>query len=104
MVCKPDSDKIVGHLPIEISIITKFIVDRGAKCILKIRGMHYRRSPLVQGGLAVPWPRQSQDHDSLNHNGKKRKMLIRETFGKCSETQQRKQLTIKKLIYLINKI
>ena len=54
MVCKPDSDKIVGHLPIEISIITKFIVDRGAKCILKIRGMHNRRSPLVQGGLAVP--------------------------------------------------
>ena len=53
MVCKPDSDKIVGHLPIEISRITKFIVDRGAKCTLKIRGMHYR-SPLVQGGLAVP--------------------------------------------------
>ena len=53
-VCKPDSDEIVGHLPIEISRITKFIVDRCAKCTLKICGMHYRRSPLVQDGLEVP--------------------------------------------------
>ena len=53
-VCKPGSDEIVGHLPMEISRITKFIVDRGGKCTLKIRGMHYRRSPLVQGGLEVP--------------------------------------------------
>ena len=53
-VCKPGSDEIVGQLPIEISRITKFIVDRGAKCTLKICGMHYRRNPLVQGGLEVP--------------------------------------------------
>ena len=53
-LCKPDSDEIVGHLPMETSRITKFIVDRGAKRILKIHGMHYRRSPLVQGGLEVP--------------------------------------------------
>ena len=52
-VCKPDSDEVVRHLPIEISRITKFTVDRGAKCTLKIRGIHYRRSPLVQGGLDV---------------------------------------------------
>ena len=38
----------------EISRITKFILDRGAVCTLKIRGQHYRRSPLVQGGLEVP--------------------------------------------------
>ena len=50
-VCKPDSDEIVRHLPMEIGRITKFIVDRGATCTLKIRGMHYRRSPLVQSGL-----------------------------------------------------
>ena len=53
-VCKPDSDEIVGHLPVEMSRITKFIVDRGAKCTLKICGLHYRRNPLVQGGLEVP--------------------------------------------------
>ena len=38
----------------EISRITKFIVDRSSKCTLKIRGLNYRRSPLVQGGLEVP--------------------------------------------------
>ena len=49
--CKPDSDEIVGHLPVEINKITKFIVDRGAKSTLKIRRMHYRRSPLFEVGL-----------------------------------------------------
>lgn len=53
-VCKLNSDEIVGHLPMEISRITKFIEDRGAKISLKIRGRHYRRSPLIQGGLEVP--------------------------------------------------
>ena len=53
-VCKPDSDEIVGQLPMEISRITKFMVDWSANCTLKIRGIHYRRSPLVQGGLEVP--------------------------------------------------
>ena len=53
-VCKLNSGKIVGHLPMEISRITKFIEDRGAKISLKIRGRHYRRSPLIQGGLEVP--------------------------------------------------
>ena len=54
-VFKPNSPaEIVGHLPMEISRITKFIMDRGAKVTLKISGKHYRRSPLVQGGLEVP--------------------------------------------------
>ena len=53
-VCKLNSDEIVGHLPMEISRITKFIEDRGAKISLKIRGRHYRRSPVIQGGLEVP--------------------------------------------------
>lgn len=53
-ICKPDTNEIVGHLPMEISRITKFILDRGAVCTIKIRGKHYRRSPLVQGGLEVP--------------------------------------------------
>lgn len=53
-ICKPDTNEIVGHLPMEISRITKFVLDRGAVCTIKIRGKHYRRSPLVQGGLEVP--------------------------------------------------
>ena len=55
-VFKPDSPaEIVEHLPVEItkSQITKFIIDRGAQVAVKIRGRHYRRSPLVQGGLKV---------------------------------------------------
>ena len=50
-LCKLDS---VGHLPMETSRITKSIVDRGVKYTLTIRGIQYRRSPLVQGGLKVP--------------------------------------------------
>ena len=54
-VFKPDSPaEIVGHLPMEISRITKFIINRGAQVAVKICGRHYRRSPLVQGGLEVP--------------------------------------------------
>lgn len=53
-VCKLSTGQIVGHLPMEISRITKFIMDRGASVSLKILGRHYRRSPLVQGGLEVP--------------------------------------------------
>ena len=52
--CKPYFDEVVGHLPMEINRITKFIVDRGAKCTLKIRGMYYRINLLVQGRLEVP--------------------------------------------------
>ena len=48
--------------------------------------------------------KKSQEHDSLNRNGRKRKKLTQETFRTCSETQQRKQQTIKKLLHLINKI
>ena len=38
-ICRPDSAEIVGHLPMKISRITKFIIDRGAKCTLNIPGM-----------------------------------------------------------------
>ena len=44
----------VGHLPMEISRITKYIIDRGPQVEVKVLGRHYRRSPLVQGGLEVP--------------------------------------------------
>ena len=51
-VFKPDFPaEIIGHLPMEVSRTTKFIIDRGAQDAVKIRGKHYRRSPLIQGGL-----------------------------------------------------
>ena len=38
----------------EISRITKFILQRGARVQATVNGKHYRRSPLIQGGLEVP--------------------------------------------------
>ena len=52
--CHLDSGKIIRHLPMELSRISKFILDRGAKIEVKLRETHYCRSPLVQGDLAVP--------------------------------------------------
>ena len=46
--------QIVGHLPLEIYRFTKFLLDRGAIITATLSSMHYRRSPLVQGGLEIP--------------------------------------------------
>ena len=46
--------KTVGHLPKEISRVTKFILDRGVTVIVEVTEDHYRRSPLVQGGMEIP--------------------------------------------------
>ena len=43
----------VGHLPRDISRITKFMFDRGAKITAILSSTNYRRSPLVQGGLGI---------------------------------------------------
>ena len=45
--------KIVGHLPMEISRITRFLLDRGAKIEATLWLTHHRRSSLVQGGLEI---------------------------------------------------
>ena len=45
---------IRGHLPREISRVTKFLLDRGAEMTTVLTSEHYRRSPLVQGGLEIP--------------------------------------------------
>ena len=49
---KPDFDEIVGHLQMEIRRITKFT--ERCKMYIEDIWMHYRRSPLAQGGLDVP--------------------------------------------------
>ena len=54
-VCKSNNaQSVVGHRPVEISRITKFILQRGARVQATVTGKHYRRSPLIQGGLEVP--------------------------------------------------
>ena len=45
--------QIVDYLPLEISRFAKFLLDPRATATLS--STHYQRSPLVQGGLAVPF-------------------------------------------------
>ena len=55
MVCEIGNDeKPVGHLPMEISRATKFFIDRGATLTAELTSDHYRRSPLIQGGMEIP--------------------------------------------------
>ena len=50
--CKPEG-QIVGHLPMEIARVTKFLLDRGEVIIATLNTTNYRRSPLVQEGLEI---------------------------------------------------
>ena len=49
-----EGGQIVGHLPLELSRITKFLLDRGVIVNAIVSGTHYRRPVLVQGGLEIP--------------------------------------------------
>ena len=52
MVCEIGKDETaVGHLPMEISRVTKFFIDRGGSIIAELASDHYRRSPLIQDGI-----------------------------------------------------
>ena len=52
---KTNKDGVIrGHLPREISRVTKFLLDRGARMTAILTSVNYRRSPLVQGGLEIP--------------------------------------------------
>ena len=53
-VCQLETNKRVGLLPMEISRISKFLMDRGAIFQARLTSTHYRRSPLVRGGLEIP--------------------------------------------------
>ena len=52
--CKRNSEIAVGHLPMELSKLSKFLIDRGALVEAELSSTNYRRSPLVQGGLEIP--------------------------------------------------
>lgn len=49
-----NNSRTVGHLPLEISRVTKHLIDRGATVCARISSTKYRPSPLVQGGLEIP--------------------------------------------------
>ena len=48
-----ESGEILGHLPKEISRVTKYFLNRGASMYCRLSSEHYRRSPLVQGRLEI---------------------------------------------------
>jgi hypothetical protein len=52
--CTDTDNRVIDHLPMEISRITKFLIARGAVVQATVTNMRYRASPLVQGGLEVP--------------------------------------------------
>ena len=52
--CVIGKEEPVVHLPKEISRVTNFFLDRGASVIVQLTSDHYRRSPLVQGGIEIP--------------------------------------------------
>ena len=47
-------EKIVQHLPLELSRFAKYLLDRGTVFITKLTSTHYQRSVLVKGGLEIP--------------------------------------------------
>ena len=44
---------LVGHLPREISRITKFFMDRGAIVSAQLTSEHYKQSPIVHGDMEI---------------------------------------------------
>ena len=51
--CQFETNNRAGHLLMEISRITKFLLDRRAVFQVKLTSNHYRRSPIVKGGLEM---------------------------------------------------
>ena len=53
MVCEIGKDETaVGQM--EISRVTKFVIDRGGSIIAELTSAHYRRSLLIQGDIEIP--------------------------------------------------
>ena len=48
-----EDTNIVGHLPIEISRVSKYLMDRGASYTMQLTSTNYRQSHLIQGGLQI---------------------------------------------------
>ena len=51
--CSNQDPRAVGHLPQEISHITKYLLERGTEIEAQLTSTQYRRSPITQGGLEI---------------------------------------------------
>ena len=54
-VCEVGNENAVDRLPREISCVTKFFMDRRAIVSARLTSEHYRRSPIVQGGMEITY-------------------------------------------------
>ena len=52
--CQAGKEETIGHIPMEISRVAKYFMDRGVTVTAQLKGVYYRRSPLIQGGLEIP--------------------------------------------------
>ena len=53
--CSNQDPRAVGHLPQEISRITKYLLESCAEIEGQLTSTHNRRSPITQGGLEIPY-------------------------------------------------
>ena len=84
--CQLDSGKIIGCLPMELSRISKFILDKGAKIEVKLHKTRYRRSPVIQGGLEIPCDLVIRIPKTMESGELLKKYL--KLFKNCYEEQQ----------------
>ena len=66
-VCIKNTGVTFGHLLLETSRATKFLLDRGATAFIKLHSTNYCVSPLVQGGLQIPCRVEIQMPLTLNN-------------------------------------
>ena len=52
--CEVGKEEMIGHIPMEISWVTKYFMDRRANVTAQLTGVYYKRSLLVQGVLEIP--------------------------------------------------
>ena len=75
---------VIGHLPREISRFTYYIIIHGGRVSCKVIDAHYRRSPLVQGGLEIPI-RVTVDMDIAESNSRALKKYEELVSEHCKE-------------------
>ena len=51
--CSNQDPRAEGHLPQEISRITKYLLERGAEIEAQLTSTQYRRCPVTQGGVEI---------------------------------------------------
>ena len=66
-ICIRNAGVTVGHLPMEISRATKFLLDRGTTAFIKLFSTNYCVSPLVQGGFEIPCRVETQRPPTLKN-------------------------------------